>query len=418
VLLRAKTEGVHVDTGIRSTGVVLERLDGIEVGALTLGEAVLAVKLKLSSHDRVLTPAVHVKGSLGKHEGTGLGDVQATRKINSSESGYGVRKRVKGISVVKRLSSVGGIQGITGDQRAAVVNVGIRLDDPDQLLAGVVEVELDLVGGRTNRLVTSELDLLDEVLVGVLCHLSALIGIKEDIINVERSSNKGLLVSLGSLGTVGLDCEQALTDRTEINVDLDLVVLKSNQRKGKSRVAAKPELKRNVKSSLRKGLARSTHLVGCAGCGTRTRNVSVSRVSQVSQLGGVTDHLVVTSLLLLGKGKLIPDVHPITILTVYALSTNLNLNLGDKLLTDIVQPTGLVCHGLVNLRNSHLKVCTVSKVTVTADGAGHTASEIGLTREGLLDGLHGEVGVASVGHLPESNLRGSGKEYVLCAVGD
>ena len=31
VLLGAKTEGVHVDTGIRGTGVVLERLDGVEV---------------------------------------------------------------------------------------------------------------------------------------------------------------------------------------------------------------------------------------------------------------------------------------------------------------------------------------------------------------------------------------------------
>jgi len=45
VLLGAEGKGVDVDTGIGGTCVVLERLDNIEVTALTLGEAVLAVKL-------------------------------------------------------------------------------------------------------------------------------------------------------------------------------------------------------------------------------------------------------------------------------------------------------------------------------------------------------------------------------------
>ena len=36
----------------------------------------------------------------------------------------------------------------------------------------------------------------------------------------------------------------------------------------------------------------------------------------------------------IGEGKLVPDVHPITILTVNTLTTNLNLNLGNQLLTD------------------------------------------------------------------------------------
>ena len=45
VLLRAKGEGVHVDTGIRVASVVLEGLDKVEVSTLTLREAVLAVEL-------------------------------------------------------------------------------------------------------------------------------------------------------------------------------------------------------------------------------------------------------------------------------------------------------------------------------------------------------------------------------------
>jgi hypothetical protein len=60
VLLRAEGEGVYVDTSIGVAGVVLEGLDYIEVGSLTLREAVLAIELKLGSYYRVLTPAMHV----------------------------------------------------------------------------------------------------------------------------------------------------------------------------------------------------------------------------------------------------------------------------------------------------------------------------------------------------------------------
>jgi len=173
--------------------------------------------------------------------------------------------------------------------------------------------------------------------VGVLGHLSALIGIKEDIVDVERGSNKRLLVSLGNglgTGTIkGLYGPQALTNRAEVNVNLDLVVLKGNKGKGKSGVSAKPEKKGNVESGLRKGLARGTHLGRSTGGGTRTRDISERRISHVSELSGVTNHLVVTTLLLGRHGKLVPDVHPVTILTVDTLTTNLNLNLSDKLLT-------------------------------------------------------------------------------------
>jgi hypothetical protein len=73
VFLRAKGKAVYVDACIRGTGVVLPRLDNIEVAALTLREAVLAVELELGSYDGVLAPTVHVKSSLGKDEGAGIG---------------------------------------------------------------------------------------------------------------------------------------------------------------------------------------------------------------------------------------------------------------------------------------------------------------------------------------------------------
>ena len=462
VLLRAKGEGVDVDTSVGSTGVVLERLDNIEVRTLTLGEAVLAVKLELSGDDRVLTPAVHVEGGLSKHEGAGIrhvgtlisgavtstggGSEDTTPLISAStthgagvledttggdegigsgglsgstESVDGVGKSINGVSVVEGLGTKSLEQSLASLEGRAVVDVGVGLDNPDELLARVVEVELDLVAGRADRLVTSELELLNQILVGVLGHLSALIGIEEDIVDVERGSNQGLLVGgrgglSGGGGAQALDGPQALTDGAEINVDLHLVVLQGNQRKGKSGVSAKPEQQGNVEGGLREGVAGSAHLGGSTGGGAGTRHIGEGGISDVGKLGGVTDHLLVSALLLGGHGKLVPDVHPVTILAIDALATNLNLNLGDKLLTDEVQPTGINTgitrglHALVDLGESHLQVSAVAQITVTGDGAGHTAAEIGLAGEGLLNRLHGEVGMASVGHLPEGNLRGSG----------
>ena len=147
------------------------------------------------------------------------------------------------------------VKGLTAFPRGAVVYVLVRLDDPDKFLARVVERKLDLVGRRTNGFITSELKLLNEVLVGVLGHAAALIGVEEDVVNVERSGNKRLLVggryfSTAGAFTEGTDGPEALLNGAKVNVETDLVVLKGNKRKGKTRVAAEPELKRNVKLSL------------------------------------------------------------------------------------------------------------------------------------------------------------------------
>ena len=81
MLFRAESEGVHADTRIRGTCVVLVRLDNVEVRTFTLREAVLAVKLELSGDDRVLAPTVHVEGSLGKNE---CSCIRKTRCVNGT----------------------------------------------------------------------------------------------------------------------------------------------------------------------------------------------------------------------------------------------------------------------------------------------------------------------------------------------
>lgn len=384
VLLRAKGERVDVDARVRGAGVRLERLDKVEVGALTLREAVLAVKLELGGDDRVLAPAVHVKSRLGEDEGArirnrratsadarrptelaarsrsvegvGLGSninstgvLEETRSVDERVGGRrgrhvtterhdGVRESIDGVGVIERLGAKGLVEHAVSLKRGAVVNILVRLDDPDKLLARVVEVELNLVGRRTDRLIAGELELLDEVLVRVLGHAAALVGVKEDVVNVERGGNKRLVVSLGNLGGTGAirveaaDSPEALVNRAEVEVNLDLVVLEGDERKRKARVAAVPELERHVESGLREGVARGADLLGGIRV-ARTVNVGEVGVGEVGKLGGVANHLVVTTLLLLGEGELVPDVHPVAVLAVNALATNLNLNGLDKLLS-------------------------------------------------------------------------------------
>jgi hypothetical protein len=50
------------------------------------------------------------------------------------------------------------------------------------------------------------------------------------------------------------------------------------------------------------------------------------------------------------------------------------------------------------------------------DGASHLLAEVRGTIERVLDGLHGEVGVAAVDHLEECNLRVTCEVNILCAV--
>jgi hypothetical protein len=181
--------------------------------------------------------------------------------------------------------------------------------------------------------------------VGILGHASALISIKEYVINVKRSGDKRLGVSVGYLhvlvisGINGFDSEKALIKRSEFNVDLDLVVLKCDKGKCKSWVAAEPELKRDVKCGLRESTAGCAYSLGNTVGTTSRGDISEVGVSQVSKLSSLTDHLVVSGLLLTGKSKLVPDVHPVTVLAIDTLTTDLNLNHRDELLTGVVKPS-------------------------------------------------------------------------------
>jgi hypothetical protein len=58
--------------------------------------------------------------------------------------------------------------------------------------------------------------------------------------------NIGLSRGFSRVARQGGDSPQALINRTDIKIDLDLVVLESNQRQSKTGVGAKPELKGDI----------------------------------------------------------------------------------------------------------------------------------------------------------------------------
>jgi len=101
-------------------------------------------------------------------------------------------------------------------------------------------------------------------------------------------------------------------------------------------------------------------------------------------------------------------VQPVAIVLVNALATNLNLHGADKVVPHPVEPAELSTRAVAGLeshrRQSCLQVHAVDQVTITLDGAGHTLAEARRAVEGVLNGLHGKVRVATVDRLEESNL--------------
>jgi len=238
----------------------------------------------------------------------------------------------------------------------------------------MVEVKLNFVGGG---FVTGELELFDEVFVGHLGESAAFVGVEVDVVNIERGGGK--VFSTTNNGLV-----------TEFEVDLDFVVLEGNEGKGKTGVAAEPELKGN-----------ENNVVG---------NVSVS--GWVFGEGVATvHHKLVTIPVTGGLGKFVPHVEPVSVVLVDTLATDFNFNGLDKLVTS---PFGRGGRGT----EISLKVDTVDEITISGDRAGNLLAVVGETVESLFNRFHGEVGVSAVDNLEESDLRVARKIDILSTISD
>ena len=399
VLLGLESKGIHVDTNRRAVGVVLVGLDQVEVGTLTDRESIVSVELEERRDNGVLT-------SHALHAGHGVARLQ-----------HGA---VPPVGVVEGLLSL-----VRANDGVVAAGERITLDDPHKLLAGVVEVQLQLVGAGGDGLTTRELQHIDQVLMRHLGELAALIRVEVDVVDVEGGSGQASLrhtvadrVGVGASGLVPAQ----VVERIELQVDADLVVLERNQGQRETRVAAEPELKRHIQSI--HGRAGANHL-GRVGLTTIAVVVapSTAGIDQVGELGHVANHLGITSLLTGLLRELVPDVEPVTIVLVDALAANLELDIGDKVLTNPVEPSELTARAVRgrvdnDLGESGLEVDAVDQVAVALDSAGHLLAEVRSTVERVLDRLHGKVGVTTVNDLKESNLRVTGKVNILGAIGN
>ena len=359
VLLWLEREGVGVHTRVRVTGVMVERLDLVEVLTLLLLEAVLAVKDKLEGVEgtRLLL------GELGSTTGStnldeGYTDVTwGDERVGSRDrGGVGLEDDVTDSGVgseIPKLSARGGGVG----------------EAPRQFLDGVVVREANLlllaVG---NGVGTSVLNLLNEVLVTLLRETTTLLGVKVDVVSphLEHTS-----VKVGGEGG------------REVNIDPHLVVLEGDEGQVETGVAVEEEDE-----------------------------------GQVDGAGRGSGHLGVGSLLSLVEVQLGVQAPPLLVVLVNALTTDGQLNIVDRTLSNPVAVIGRVGGDSVSGSGLHLDVHVTDEITVTRNGDGHAAGVGGSTIDGLLDVLHREVSVALVFGLEESYLRVTGKVDILGTVSD
>ena len=387
MLLGLESEGVHVDAHRRYVGVVLVGLYLVEVAALAYLEAVVAVELEEGGDARVLARhALHTRDGVARLQ-------------------HGA---VPPVGVVERLLALPE-EGV----RVAAGHEGVTLHNPHKLLARVVEVQLQLVRRGGDGLRAGELEGLDQVLVGHLGELAALVRVQVDVVHVQR---RRLQVLVGHAVADGVGGARHLGGRivaqvaevVELQVDAHLVVLERDEGQRQTRVAAEPELQGDVQRVRRRAVER---LVGAVGLTASAVIVAAfaALYEQVGQRRHVAHHLRVAGLLARLLGQLIPDVHPVAIVLVNALAANLNLHGLDEVVAHPVEPAELGTRAVRSLEGHlgqrGLEVHAVDQVTITLDRARHALAEARRAVEGVLNGLHGEVRVAAVHHLEESNLR-------------
>ena len=200
----------------------------------------------------------------------------------------------------------------------------------------MVKVQLDLVGRARDGLRTSVLDLLDQVLVGVLGEAAALLRVEVDVVNIQRRGREGLGRSDAGNTDGSLVVDRVLP-RLEVHVDADLVVLEGDQGNRKTRVAAEPELERDVERLRGRALARDARdrRLGRSADGVEGQ---ASGALHQHKVVGVADDRIKRRDRASLRRQLGPDLHPVTILAVNALAANLNLNLLDQAVTNVVEP--------------------------------------------------------------------------------
>ena len=410
VLLWVESEGVVVDTRVRVAGVVVPRLNLVEVLASLLLEAILAVENELELVKRadlkttiatngatesrlwstLLSPGVEVecgasnKALVGRSVAGGDGGDVGQENLWGTElcganNGVAVGQDEWGEGDVDVLGVGGEVpEGVEGEGTRWVARVLVA---PGQLLHWVVEGQADDGGGglieaRCHGVATGVLHLLNEVLVTLLSEAAALLSVEEHVVGPDD-------------GVVGAEVAGVVCGT--VNVEANLVVLEGDEWEVETRVAVEEEDEREV------------DVPGGSGTGD-------------GLWVGEGRHLVVLNLVLIREVQLGVDAPPSLEVLVNALTTDGELNGGEGALRNPVGVEDGGVGGEVVHNGLKLGIHVPNEVTVASNGDGNALIAIGSTVDGLLNSLHGEVGVALVHRLEESNFGITGEVNILSTV--
>ena len=210
VLFWLKRKGVRVDTWHWGTGVVVERLDLVEVLTTLFLESVLTVEDQLEAFEWTRSFFVKLSTFLQEHWRT-RGGWQG--------KAVGVKD---GLVNVRRQSDI----SVREVPQVRVVSPSF-IQAPNQFLNWVVVGQSLLVfGADRNRIRTGVLDLFDQVFVTLLGESSALFGVEVDVVTPDLEG-----------GTVGVVIEF----RRQVKVQSNFVVLQGNQWQGQPWVSVEEE---------------------------------------------------------------------------------------------------------------------------------------------------------------------------------
>jgi len=359
VFLGLQGEGVDIDTGrFGDVGMCLVGLDQVEVAAGAESETVLSVQLELS---RVYS-------------------VHCTGNVSAWVNSVGIVTSIDG-GVVRPL---------------VVSDLSISLGNPHKFLDGVVEAQFQLSRGTGDRFFTSELELFNQVFVRDLSESAAFFSVQVDIVHPQGSRRKA-----DGGGGSSIPDDQ-FREGSEFQVDLDFVVLKGDQGEGQTSVAAEPELQRNEHGGF------------ITVFGTKVLERSADRSITM------TDHIFITVssvvALVHTAGKFVPDLEPVTVLTVNALSSDFDFHLLNQMVTDMVNPSETVSTGKSG--ESSLQVHTANQVTAAGNQGSDLATEVSGSVEGLFNRFNGKVGMTTVHNLEVSNLRVASQVDILGTISD
>lgn len=380
VLLWLQGKRIHVDTGSRHGLAALVWLHLVVISSLALRHAVMAVELQLCREHRgigvinvaalageVILPQLVefllLLGSLGAASAV-LDFSVLVHGVNGSRDiciapALALQQR-QGFSAVQAILGhfhVGQVFSPWEWVRVVVDSVLVALYDPCQVLDWVVEVQanvlLDLGAAQLDRLIASELQLLDQQFVVAAGKNLALLGIQVYVVSIQgrvqlrRRAGAGA----GAGAILGPDAVD-LSVLGKVEVNLHVVELQGNQRQRHARLLVEEEQQGQVHAAL---------------------DWAADDLVLVWEVG----HAEVSVLLGASAEQLVVDAEPVAVVAVNLLTTNLQLHFLDQRLD--WEPGSAV--GLHN----NLQVHVGQEVAIAANGARDALAIAHLAVESLLD---------------------------------